>query len=102
MKNRPQLKRSLGLRRPVYRTLQGWALGILIDQGAVVECDYHGHRIDRARGAEPSPGRGLAEPVPRCQPANLHCRNGRHHALDRRHLSGVLIQDSTSQARRLY
>ena len=48
MKNRPQLKRSLGLRRPVYRTLQGWALGILIDQGAVVECDYHGHRIDRA------------------------------------------------------
>ena len=36
MKNRPQLKRSLGLRRPVNRTLQGWALGILIDQGAVV------------------------------------------------------------------
>ena len=73
MKNRPQLKRSLGLRRPVYRTLQGWALGILIDQGAVVECDYHGHRIDRADpDAWNRAGRrlgGTRSPVPTRKPA---------------------------------
>ena len=34
--------------RPAYRTLQGWALGTLIEQGAVVECEHHGHRCDRA------------------------------------------------------
>jgi hypothetical protein len=34
--------------RPAYRTLQGWALGTLIEQGAVTECDHHGHRRDRA------------------------------------------------------
>jgi hypothetical protein len=31
-----------------YRTVQGWALGTLIDQGAVTECDHHGHRKDRS------------------------------------------------------
>jgi hypothetical protein len=35
-------------RHPAYRTLQGWALGTLIEQGAVVECPHHGHRVDRA------------------------------------------------------
>ena len=34
--------------RPAFRTLHGWALGTLIDQGAVVECGDHGHRLDRA------------------------------------------------------
>jgi len=34
--------------RPTYRTLHGWALGTLIDHGAVTECDHHGHRRDRA------------------------------------------------------
>jgi hypothetical protein len=33
--------------RPAYRTLHGWALATLIDQGAVTECDHHGHRRDR-------------------------------------------------------
>ncbi|WP_370135476.1 hypothetical protein [Bradyrhizobium sp. USDA 313] len=28
--------------------MQGWALGTLIEQGAVSECPHHGHRIDRA------------------------------------------------------
>jgi len=32
--------------RPVYRTLQGWALGTLVDHGAVQECEHHGHRRD--------------------------------------------------------
>ena len=34
--------------RHPYRTVQGWALGTLIDQGAVTECDHHGHRKDRS------------------------------------------------------
>ena len=44
------LQRKLPLRtaRPAYRTLQGWALGTLIENGAVVECEHHGHRIDRS------------------------------------------------------
>ena len=34
--------------RAAYRTLQGWALGTLIDCGVVTECEHHGHRRDRA------------------------------------------------------
>ena len=34
--------------RKAYRTLQGWALGTLIDHGVVTECEHHGHRRDRA------------------------------------------------------
>ena len=33
---------------PAYRTLQGWALGVLIEQQAVTECEHHGHRRDRS------------------------------------------------------
>src|SRR5438105_408046 len=43
-----QRKLPLQAARPAYRTLQGWALGILIEQGAVEECEYHGHRRDRS------------------------------------------------------
>jgi hypothetical protein len=28
--------------------LEGWALGTLIDVGAVTECEHHGHRKDRS------------------------------------------------------
>jgi hypothetical protein len=34
--------------RPAYLTLHGWALGTLIDHGAVIECLDHGHRLDKA------------------------------------------------------
>ena len=34
--------------RPAYQTLRGWALGTLVEHGAVTECDHHGHRRDRA------------------------------------------------------
>ena len=44
----PQRKLPPKTTRPAYRTLQGWALGTLIEQGAVVECEHHGHRCDRA------------------------------------------------------
>jgi hypothetical protein len=33
--------------RPAFRTLAGWALSILVEEGAVTECEYHGHRRDR-------------------------------------------------------
>jgi hypothetical protein len=35
-------------RRSTYRTLEGWALGILIEHGAVRECEHHGHMRDRS------------------------------------------------------
>jgi hypothetical protein len=34
--------------RSTYRTLEGWALGILIEHGAVRECEHHGHMRDRS------------------------------------------------------
>jgi len=48
MPSNPQRKLPLNAARPAYRTLAGWALGTLMDEGAVVECPHHGHRIDRA------------------------------------------------------
>jgi hypothetical protein len=38
----------LGERRPTYRTLEGWAVGVLLEAGAVHECEPHGHVKDRA------------------------------------------------------
>jgi hypothetical protein len=32
------------LARPAYRSLQGWALGALVEHGAVTESEHHGHR----------------------------------------------------------
>jgi hypothetical protein len=34
--------------RVAYRTLEGWALGTLIENHAVTECSEHGHRRDKA------------------------------------------------------
>jgi hypothetical protein len=48
MNSSSQRKLSLEAARPAYRTMDGWALGVLIEQGAVTECDYHGHRRDRS------------------------------------------------------
>jgi hypothetical protein len=33
--------------RPAYRTIQGWALGVLLEAHAIRECDVHGHMKDR-------------------------------------------------------
>jgi hypothetical protein len=33
---------------PAYRTLRGWALGVLLEAHAIRECDEHGHMKDRA------------------------------------------------------
>jgi hypothetical protein len=48
MSHYAQRKLPAQFTRSAYRTLQGWALGMLIEQGAVKECEHHGHRIDRA------------------------------------------------------
>ena len=42
------VRKPAALIRPAFRTLQGWALGTLIDHGMVTECEHHGHRRDRA------------------------------------------------------
>jgi hypothetical protein len=34
--------------RPTYRSLEGWALGLLLEQHAIQECEEHGHIRDRA------------------------------------------------------
>ena len=48
MKTSSQRKTSLPAGRPPYRSLEGWALGVLIEQHAVTECEHHGHRRDRS------------------------------------------------------
>jgi hypothetical protein len=48
MSHYAQRKLQLHASRPAYRTVQGWALGKLIEQGAVKECEHHGHRVDNA------------------------------------------------------
>jgi hypothetical protein len=48
MSHSAQHKLPLQANRPAYRTVHGWALGTLIEQGAVTECEHHGHRRDRA------------------------------------------------------
>jgi hypothetical protein len=48
MKSSAQRRLPLQAARPTYRTLDGWALGVLMEQGAVTECDHHGHRRDRS------------------------------------------------------
>jgi hypothetical protein len=30
-------------RRPAWRTLEGWAIGVLLEAGAIKECDDHGY-----------------------------------------------------------
>lgn len=35
-------------RRPAYRSLEGWAIGILLEAGAIKSCDEHGYMQCRA------------------------------------------------------
>jgi hypothetical protein len=34
--------------RKPYQSLEGWALGILIEEHAIHQCDHHGYMRDRA------------------------------------------------------
>jgi hypothetical protein len=42
-----RLEVPLPASRPAYRTLAGWALGLLLEEHAVRECEEHGHMRDR-------------------------------------------------------
>lgn len=53
-------------KRAPYLTLQGWALGTLIEHGAVTECEHHGHRRDRADPEAWSRAREAAWHTPFC------------------------------------
>jgi hypothetical protein len=88
MPSNPQRKLPFQPARPAYRTLRGWALGTLIEQGAVVECEHHGHCCDRADpdGLEPGSRGSLAEPVPGHHAGSVHCGDGRGDAGNRRYL----------------
>ena len=35
-------------RRPVFRTIEGWVRSVLLDAGAIRECEEHGWMADRA------------------------------------------------------
>jgi hypothetical protein len=35
-------------RRPVFRTIEEWARGVLLEAGAIRECEEHGWMSDRA------------------------------------------------------
>ena len=48
MTNIARKTKTEDIQRHPYRTLPGWALGTLIEHGAVAECEHHGHRRDRA------------------------------------------------------
>ena len=48
MKSTSQRKLPAARGRPAYRTVEGWALGVLIEQQAITECEHHGHRRDRS------------------------------------------------------
>jgi hypothetical protein len=43
-----RVQRNSAPPRPAYRTLRGWALGVLLEAHAIRECDQHGHMKDRA------------------------------------------------------
>lgn len=66
------LQRRLPLSRPraAYRTLGGWALGVLMEEEAVIECEQHGHRRDRADpdAVRRARERAWSEPFPGVSP----------------------------------
>jgi hypothetical protein len=47
MMTKAQPKPDATTPREAYHTLEGWALGTLIENHAVAECSEHGHRRDK-------------------------------------------------------
>ena len=65
MNSSSQGKPTSATPKPVYRTLDEWALGILMEQRAVADCDDYGHRRDGSdpdAWTEPGKRRVAAEP----------------------------------------
>ncbi|RZN01688.1 hypothetical protein CWO91_33040 [Bradyrhizobium genosp. SA-3] len=59
-----QRKLPLNATRPAYRTLQGWALGTLIEQEVLRACQHHGYSVDRADPDAWNRARGEAWRIP--------------------------------------
>jgi hypothetical protein len=57
--------------RPAYRTIGGWALGLLLQTHAIRECEEHGHMKDRTDPHALDEARKIAgqEPFPGTTPA---------------------------------
>lgn len=78
-------------RRPAFRTIKGWARAVLLDAGAIRECEEHGWMRDRADphareralqiAREGSAARGLSRRGGR--------RSSRRAGYHRRHLPGM-------------
>jgi hypothetical protein len=47
MRSAAQLKPLEPPLRELYRTLRGWAIGLLLETHAIKECEEHGHMQDR-------------------------------------------------------
>jgi hypothetical protein len=60
----------LKARRPAYCTLESWAIGVLLEAGAIEECPHHGHRRCRANPERRAEAFDTARrhPFPGCTP----------------------------------
>jgi hypothetical protein len=79
-------------RRPAVRTLRGWAIGVLQEAGAILECEEHGWAKDRADphararvGCRPAGAAGRLVPGSGCR-GSL-----RGLGFDRRYLPGMRL-----------
>ena len=84
-------------RRPAIRTLQGWAISVLLDAGAIRECEEHGWMKDcgdpDARERAPR-RRPPGSTVRRLSGRGSRCGGGRT-GLNRRHVPGVSARSLT-------
>ena len=84
-------------RRPAIRTLQGWAISVLLDAGAIRECEEHGWMKDcgdpDARERAPR-RRPPGSTVRRLSDRGSLCGGGRTR-LNRRHVPGVPARSLT-------
>jgi hypothetical protein len=77
-------------RRQAIRTIEGWAISVLLEAGAIRECEEHGWMKDRT---DPH-ARFRAIEIARSDPPpgftrSCGCRGQECSELDRRHLPGV-------------
>ena len=76
--------------RPAIRTLQGWAISVLLETGAIRECEVHGWMQDRA---DPHARARAYDRPGGCTARRLsgrgRRRDSRRAGLNRRHVSGM-------------
>jgi hypothetical protein len=78
-------------RRPAFRTLEGWARSVLLEAGAVHECEEHGWARDRTDSHARDRAVLIARQDPPPASLGTGCRRcSQCGGYDRRHLPGVL------------